>query len=153
MSEIKTPSFPAAVRRIVFPRSLTGEILLVGRGEFLLCGWNLRRIAFDHSNLLQSWKQHPVNMEHWLKSKLARPVRGFFRNWRQHPAEISTGTFSLQKLWKVTSDLSHQYVHSIFTLLLIQQIFEWNKLLKTASKSRMQFWPRIIHLCPQRVGS
>ena len=34
---------------------------------------NLRRSAFDHSNLFQSYKQSS-NIEHWLKSKLAWPV-------------------------------------------------------------------------------
>ena len=37
----------------------------------LLGSWNPRRSAFDHSNLFQSLKQHSVNIEHRLKSKLA----------------------------------------------------------------------------------
>ena len=42
--------------------------------DFLFVGRNLRRSDFDHSNLFQSLKQHSVNTEHWLKSKLAWPV-------------------------------------------------------------------------------
>ena len=34
---------------------------------------NLRKKAFDHSNIFQSKKYHYVNIEHQLKSKLARP--------------------------------------------------------------------------------
>ena len=43
---------------------------LAGR-TMLLGSWNPRRSAFDHSNLFQSLKQHSVNIEHRLKSKLA----------------------------------------------------------------------------------
>ena len=43
-------------------------------GNFLLSGWNLSRSAFDHLNFFQSLKQHFVNMEHWLKSKLVWPI-------------------------------------------------------------------------------
>ena len=40
-------------------------------GKFNLYGnVNLRRSDFDHSNLFQCQKQHSVNIEHWLKSKL-----------------------------------------------------------------------------------
>ena len=43
-------------------------------GIFLLDGGNLTRSSFDYSNLFQSCKQHSVNIERWLKSKLAWPV-------------------------------------------------------------------------------
>ena len=46
------------------------------------------------------------------------------------------------KIIKCTSNLSNLYVHSIFTLLLIKQIFE-KKSFSAATKSWMQFWPRI----------
>ena len=39
--------------------------------------------------------------------------------------------------------MNNPYVHNIFTMLLIKQIFEKNKSLRVASKSRMRFWPRI----------
>ena len=48
-----------------------------------------------------------------------------------------------KKVKKGTSDLSYLYVHSIFTLLLIKQIFEKNKSLRAASKSQTPLWPRI----------
>ena len=44
--------------------NFTGRTMLLG-------SWNPRRSAFDHSNLFQSLKQHSVNIEHRLKSKLA----------------------------------------------------------------------------------
>ena len=48
-----------------------GEILL---GRFKLYdGGNLRRSDFDHLNLFQGQKQYSVNIENWLKSKMARP--------------------------------------------------------------------------------
>ena len=37
-------------------------------------GRNLIMSDFDHSDLFQSKKQHSVNIENWLKSKLAWPV-------------------------------------------------------------------------------
>ena len=46
--------------------NFTGEISLSGSGNL--------RSAFNHSNLFQSEKQHSVNNEHRLKSKLAWPV-------------------------------------------------------------------------------
>ena len=39
-----------------------------GEWELLLGG------VFDHLNFFQSLKQHFVNMEHWLKSKLVWPI-------------------------------------------------------------------------------
>ena len=42
------------------------------------------------------------------------------------------------------SDLSNPYVHSIFTLLLIIQLFEETKSLRVTSEGRTQFWRRII---------
>ena len=39
-----------------------------------------------------------------------------------------------------TSDLSYPYVHSIFTLLLIKQVFEKIKSLRAASEIRTQFY-------------
>ena len=38
-------------------------------GTFLLGGGNLRRSAFNHSNLFENKKQHSVNTEHRLTSK------------------------------------------------------------------------------------
>ena len=46
---------------------LLGKIMLSGSG-------NLTRSDFDHSKLFQSQKQNFVNIEHRLKSKLARLV-------------------------------------------------------------------------------
>ena len=43
----------------------------LGRGNFLSGGWNLRRSDFDHSKLFQGYQQLSVNVEYWLKSKLA----------------------------------------------------------------------------------
>ena len=37
----------------------------------------------------------------------------------------------------------YPFIHSIFTLLLIKQIFKKNKSSRAASESQMQFWPRI----------
>ena len=42
-----------------------------GRGFNLYGGGNLRRSNFDHLILFQGQKQHSVNIEHLLKSKLA----------------------------------------------------------------------------------
>ena len=39
------------------------------RGIFSSAGGNLTRSDFDYWNLFQRWKQHSVNIEHWLKSK------------------------------------------------------------------------------------
>ena len=41
---------------------------------FLSAGGYLRRHAFDHSTFCQSKKHHSVNIEHQLKSQLARHV-------------------------------------------------------------------------------
>ena len=41
-------------------------------GIFLSGGGNLTRSDFDHLNLFQSYKQHFVNIENRLKSKLQR---------------------------------------------------------------------------------
>ena len=41
----------------------------------------------------------------------------------------------------------YPYIHSIFTLLLIKQVFEKNKSSRAASESRTQFWPRITSAC------
>ena len=41
-------------------------------------------------------------------------------------------------------DLSNPNVYSIFTLLLIKQIFNKNESSKVASESWTQLWPRII---------
>ena len=57
--------------------------------------------------------------------------------------DIKEHFISYKNLQKDTSDLSNLYIHSIFTLFLIKQTSEINKLLKTASQSRMQFWPRV----------
>ena len=43
-------------------------------GIFLSGGGSLTWSDFDHSNLLRSWTQHSVNIDHLLKSKLAWPV-------------------------------------------------------------------------------
>ena len=43
-------------------------------GGFLLGDGNLKMSDFDHSNLFQNEKQHSVNVEHWLKLKLAWSV-------------------------------------------------------------------------------
>ena len=49
-----------------------GDDKFCGSGEGLLGGGNLTtRNNFDHSNLFQSLKQHSVNIEDGLKSKLA----------------------------------------------------------------------------------
>ena len=45
-----------------------------GRGFNLYGRGNLRRSNFDHSNLFQGQKQHSVNIERLLKSKLTWPV-------------------------------------------------------------------------------
>ena len=45
--------------------------------------------------------------------------------------------------YKGTSDLTSPYVHCIFSLILIKQIFEKSKSLRIASKSQTQFLPRI----------
>ena len=42
-----------------------------GDGKY---GGNRRRSGFDHLNLFWGQKQHSVDIEHWLKSKLAWPV-------------------------------------------------------------------------------
>ena len=47
-----------------------------------------------------------------------------------------------KKLIKKTPD-EQIYVHSIFSLLLIRQVFEKNKSSRTAFKSQRQFWPII----------
>ena len=54
-----------------FPSEGKWEILL-GVDFFIRCG-HLKRSACDHSNPFQSKKHHSVNIEHQLKSKLARP--------------------------------------------------------------------------------
>ena len=51
------------------PLSGWGWEILLG-GSNLYDGRNLRSDS-DHSNLFQGQKQHSVNIEHWLKSKLA----------------------------------------------------------------------------------
>ena len=51
--------------------------------------------------------------------------------------------FPYKKLQKGNSNLSNPYVRSIFTLLLIKQIFEKNKSMRPAFKRWTQFWPRI----------
>ena len=43
-------------------------------GFFLSAGGHFRWSAFDYSLLFQIKKHHSVNIEHQLKSKLARPV-------------------------------------------------------------------------------
>ena len=56
------------------------ELSVSGRGwQMLLGGFNLYdggnlRSDFDHSNLFQGLKQHSVNIEHGLNSKLAGPA-------------------------------------------------------------------------------
>ena len=40
-------------------------------GNFLLAGENLTRSDFKHSKLFLCYNQHPVNIEHSLKSKLS----------------------------------------------------------------------------------
>ena len=50
-----------------------GWKILLGRGEVKGSG-NLTGSDFDHSNPFKSWKKRPVNIEHWLKSKLTWPV-------------------------------------------------------------------------------
>ena len=37
------------------------------------------------------------------------------------------GTFSLQKVKKGTANLTSPYVHGLFTVVLIKQVFEKNK--------------------------
>ena len=52
-------------------------------------------------------------------------------------------SFPYKKLLKYTFNLSNPYVHSMYTLLLIKEIFEKNKSLRAASKCQMNFWLRI----------
>ena len=65
-------------------------ISLSGGGSEILFGdfifyddGNLRRSDFDYSNLLQGQKQHSVNIEHWLKSKLVWSVCTNSMKWKQ----------------------------------------------------------------------
>ena len=69
-------------------------------------------------------------------------IRGYFRNRRQHLADIKSHFFP-RKTMKGTSYLRNSYVHCIFTMLLIKQIFGKNKSSRTAAKSWTQFWARI----------
>ena len=59
-------------------------------------------------------------------SKNTPTTRGYLRNWRQCPSCLG---------------LSYPYIHRIFTLLWIKQIFEKIKSSKVGSKSRLKFWP------------
>ena len=52
-----------------------GRIFAWGKFFYWVVGYN-----FDHSNLFQTEKEHSVNIEHWLKSKLAWPV--YTRAWK-----------------------------------------------------------------------
>ena len=65
--------------------------------------------------------------------------RGYFRNWGQHPEDSKRVLFHYRKVKKGTHNLTSPYVHSIFSTVLIKQIFEKNKSLRTASGSRTQF--------------
>ena len=50
---------------------------------------------------------------------------------------------SVHKIQGRYPNLTSLYVHSLFTIVLIKQIFEKNKSLKAVSGSRTQFWPKI----------
>ena len=51
--------------------TLYQKVVSTAGGNFLTDGEILRRSGFDDSNIFQSKKQHFVNIEHQLKSKLA----------------------------------------------------------------------------------
>ena len=54
--------------------------------------------------------------------------------------KMQKGHFFTSKKLKIgTPNLTSPYVHSIFTVVLIKQIFEKNKSLRAASGSRTQF--------------
>ena len=54
-------------------------------------------------------------------------IRGYFRNCGQCLKDTKKGTFSLQKVEKGTANLTSPYVHGLFTVVLIKQVFEKNK--------------------------
>ena len=76
-SVIKTRVFQIAWRS--GEESLVRGMGSFAEGLFLLRGRNLMRSDFNHSNLFQCLKQHSVNIEHQLKSKLA---------WRVYMLEV-----------------------------------------------------------------
>ena len=52
---------------------------------------------------------------------------------------LKRALFHYKKVKKGTSDLTSRYAYSLFTIVLIKQIFEKNKSLRAASGSRTQF--------------
>ena len=65
-----------------------------------------------------------------LERKKKTIVRGYFRNWRQRPAFL-----------KKKASLSYSYVHDIFVLLLIIQIFGKNAWSRAVSKKQYPSTP------------
>ena len=71
---------------------------------FLLGGKNLRWSDFDHLNLFQSYKQHSLNIEYWLKSKLAWPVCKQYKRkikWYRSNDYSSKWSFHWVITWKL----------------------------------------------------
>ena len=51
--------------------------------------------------------------------------------------------FTMKQLKRAPLNLTSSYIHGLFTIVLIKQIFEKNKLLRAASRNWTQFKPEI----------
>ena len=60
-------------------------------------------------------------------------------NSKEHLEDTKRALFHYKKVKKGTPNLTSLCVHSIFTIVLIKQIFEKNKSLRALSRSRTQF--------------
>ena len=66
---------------------------------------------------------------------------GYFRNLVQRCLEKiqKRALFHYKKVKKGTPNLTSPYIHSLFTIVLIKQIFEKNESSRAASRSQTQF--------------
>ena len=65
------------------------------------------------------------------------------RNCGKRLEDTKKDTFSLQKVKKGTPHLTYPYVHGLYTIVLIKQIFKKYKSWRAVSGSRTQFSPKI----------
>ena len=142
-------------------RPFPAETAVMGN-KYLVCYYHIP----GFSTLFQSWKQHSVNIEHqnhvynkykvkiktvqdqclqlkrfyWVITWKLLYSQGVILETEGSIQKLQKRTlFCHRKVKKGTPNLTSPYVHNLFTIFLIKQVFEKNKSLRAASGSQTQF--------------
>ena len=82
---------------------------------------------------------HARLISHYITWSCKKKKSGVILETEGSAWKIQKGDFHYKKVKKGTNNLTSPYIHSIFTTVLIKQLFEKNKSLKAVSGSWTQF--------------